>query len=563
MVHHPDNNQRVSRLFSRFRSFRAFASKKSSPFRRFRALPSAEIHPPAFDFDGLARELASGLSRREALRRFALGLAAGLLAECTDLLHGAWLAPAAAQPVSSAGSCSSAQANACLQAYRTSLTGALLSCMLPAGIGVTAPWAQAAQSLSCLGQAGSQSSQAQQACLGATAGCPAGSLCSNNACCPSGLVGCGSQCCGACCGSTCCAAGQTCCFSACVDTQSDTSHCGGCGRACGAGQTCGNGVCTGGGAGGGNPGGGQGSNGTGSGTQFTTPQECTQACSGCCATRVSPLFGRLSYQCNDGASADSCGSHGQTCKSCAIYESCISQTCCIADASHTRCCPDAKVCHATATVLTGGLCCETGCCDPDGGCISGDAAQACGHEGEACENCLNLGLNYDCLVGANGRQCCIPDSTGKQCCPTAQLCRSSGGGPVVCCDGPNSQCVNGSCQNQNKCIGTAPSNFTCCCADGTNCAWVDLQTGHLLSNGRDPGNGFIPTHCGSCGTGCAINAARVGGVCQCPGSGAVCPQSFPAGCPGSVFACCISPDPGRGAPEVCISHDVESVCLGG
>jgi hypothetical protein len=43
-----------------------------------------------------------------------------------------------------------------------------------------------------------------------------------------------------------CPQGKTECGGACVDTQTDASHCGGCGRACGAGQQCTGGVCGGG-----------------------------------------------------------------------------------------------------------------------------------------------------------------------------------------------------------------------------------------------------------------------------------------------------------------------------
>src|SRR4051794_30239213 len=39
----------------------------------------APVPPAPFDFDARARDLAGGLSRREALRRVGVGLAAGLL----------------------------------------------------------------------------------------------------------------------------------------------------------------------------------------------------------------------------------------------------------------------------------------------------------------------------------------------------------------------------------------------------------------------------------------------------------------------------------------------------
>jgi hypothetical protein len=61
------------------------AKREASPGKRgLRALAArwrrpAAPRPERYDFDQLARDLASGLSRREALRRLGLGLVAGLL----------------------------------------------------------------------------------------------------------------------------------------------------------------------------------------------------------------------------------------------------------------------------------------------------------------------------------------------------------------------------------------------------------------------------------------------------------------------------------------------------
>src|SRR5437763_7963876 len=84
-----------------------------------RPLSPPSTHDP---FDRLARELADSFSRREALRRLALGVAAGVLAEFTDLLAGSQRSPAsaAARPVPAAGRCSTAQTIQCLQAAQLS-----------------------------------------------------------------------------------------------------------------------------------------------------------------------------------------------------------------------------------------------------------------------------------------------------------------------------------------------------------------------------------------------------------------------------------------------------------
>jgi hypothetical protein len=101
-------------------------------------------------------------------------------------------------------------------------------------------------------------------CSGGICGCPNGLTLSNGVCCASGLVGSNGICCptgqtnsnGVCCSpgligsnGNCCPNGQTNCGAAarpdCVNTNSDTNNCGGCGITCSPGQTCSGGVCSG------------------------------------------------------------------------------------------------------------------------------------------------------------------------------------------------------------------------------------------------------------------------------------------------------------------------------
>ena len=108
----------------------------------------------------------------------------------------------------------------------------------------------------CLGRSEQEYAKARVSCLGAGAGCPAGSECSNDLCCLAGQAGCGAVCCAA--GQSCiegvcgnggsggntdtgtsaCTAGQTLCGGACVNLQSDGKHCGACGKACASGLFC-------------------------------------------------------------------------------------------------------------------------------------------------------------------------------------------------------------------------------------------------------------------------------------------------------------------------------------
>jgi Stigma-specific protein, Stig1 len=97
--------------------------------------------------------------------------------------------------------------------------------------------------------------------------CGAGEHCVNGTCgCPSGMTACSGACvtlasdthnCGAC-GSACppgqvcssgqcavqCPSGKTACSGGCVDVSSDTSNCGSCGHTCATGASCANGTCT-------------------------------------------------------------------------------------------------------------------------------------------------------------------------------------------------------------------------------------------------------------------------------------------------------------------------------
>src|SRR5215207_6924815 len=63
--------------------------------------------------------------------------------------------------------------------------------------------------------------------------------------CPDGQRPCGTRCIlpGQCCTDTDCSTGTTCCGRLCVDTTSDTRHCGGCATPCAAVQTCAGGRC--------------------------------------------------------------------------------------------------------------------------------------------------------------------------------------------------------------------------------------------------------------------------------------------------------------------------------
>jgi hypothetical protein len=145
-----------------------------------------------FDFDALARELARGLSRREALHRLAGGFAGALLATL-----GLERAGAAA----------------------------------PGGNSACAHWCHSLPPGPDTDHCTSDAAHGQGLCYQCGPAAPAGhpDLCS--------IAGLGATCCPA--------TAPDCCGGRCTNVLGDSSNCGQCGMACAAGESCLNGQCTG------------------------------------------------------------------------------------------------------------------------------------------------------------------------------------------------------------------------------------------------------------------------------------------------------------------------------
>jgi hypothetical protein len=207
---------------------------------------------PSFDFDALARDLAQGLSRREALRRLGHGAAAAVLASLG-------VKPAAGQTTAPTKSCSEADLAACLRNRVQPCDAAATRCEQTAqqlyqqGIARCHTLPNAVQQAACVQRVTEARDRLLAGCAGLAAqcrqleqwcrdqfGCSNGQFCCNNQCslCPCDTNLCtGSQ------RTDCCEAGATCLDGVCIRTQSDPSNCGSVGNACPANSTCVNGQC--------------------------------------------------------------------------------------------------------------------------------------------------------------------------------------------------------------------------------------------------------------------------------------------------------------------------------
>jgi hypothetical protein len=249
------------------------------PFRHIQAESDGPGAPAGFDFDQLARDMARGLSRREALRRMGAGLGGALLA---SLGFGA-LRPDRAEATTPAnlaiclGACNQAAsscAQQCGQTTQTALTQAqqayqtcLSHCAPGAGYFRCLAACQATRTqqvqlvLEQEVQCARGCSQSRSACGNGcssngdaiVAFCSALPAAQQSTCISSGAVGGGLY--QACQGDAtrlcqqptgsfvCCAQANACCSGQCLDLTHDAANCGACENACPSGQSCIGGLC--------------------------------------------------------------------------------------------------------------------------------------------------------------------------------------------------------------------------------------------------------------------------------------------------------------------------------
>ena len=390
-----------------------------------------------------------------------------------------------------------------------------------------------------------------------------------------------------------------------IDTLIDPANCGGCGKACGAGESCSGGICVG---------------ACGMGLPCPLGLTCCSAscaktasdpknCGGCgifCAPVVNgatacvasachisacnPGFADCDKQVGDGCEVNTgtdpknCGTCGNAC---AAGASCLAGTCQAVNCQMTGC-PAGSSCCGTKCVGTsndlancGGcgnacppganLCQMGGCCFPQPGggevCSSivcpsplQNCSNQCVDEGNDPKNCGGCGKlcppGQTCTNGHCGGGGC---NGGPTCAGTQQCCASGcsttstdvkncGGCNIVC--PVSDSCVMGmcmaTCNGGPACSGTQ----TCCL---TGCA----------STGTDSKN------CGGCGDACPPGDNCVGGVCQptcnggpactapqqCCASGCAITGTDVKNCGGCGIAC--------PAGDICVGGLCKATCNGG
>lgn len=202
---------------------------------------------------------------------------------------------------------------------------------------------------------------------------------------------------------------------------------------------------------------------------------------------------------------------------------------------------------AWCTALT----CPIGCCDTMGRCQSGSSANACGTQGQACQDCVGLGFPscdpalHDCstnvgpcsasnCMGCCAQDLCYPGNSLPTCGSGGQVCESCASNGLAClgqqCAEPCGQGTCAGCCAGNACVlGDAPN---ACGQYGSPCTDCTALGAICVSEAGLGGACEVVTSCTS-GT-CPMGCCDANGACQpgtgngvCGSGGAAC-QSCPA-----------------------------------
>lgn len=418
-------------------------------------------------FDALGRGMATGaVSRRQGLKLLLAGIAGAVGRPYLRL------APAGAQTVPT---CSSSAYDACMERARAADEARARGCEAVTGPATGAPdWVISLMSFSCLlaretSLRAAATACARRQCPAGTAACVNNRCCSGTDCCAEGQHLCtdgrgpspiNEYCCGGdCCRGLCCSGGTTCCYDIipgglfgqgagtvdlCVDTQTNTRHCGACRHQCDDGELCVHGECV-----------------------KACDPPCTFPFDTCCP--VAELGNDLVCV-NTTENRNHCGGcnrvcpPGQRCQGgtcvgcdpvCASNETCCGDTCVDTQTDRSNCGACGHVCPSGET-CSGGACtgCPTGQVRCNGICVDTQSDPSnCGACGRVCpsgESCVG-GSCQGCPAGFAlcGGVCIDVRSDPLNCGSCGNSCNK----PYYC-----GVCQNGGC----RCKGSEPNGCGPC-----------------------------------------------------------------------------------------------------
>ncbi|MBI2388508.1 MAG: hypothetical protein HYV09_02725 [Deltaproteobacteria bacterium] len=324
--------------------------------------------------------------------------------------------------------------------------------------------------------------------------------------------------------STGCAAPSAQCGEACVDVATDRGHCGGCGKACGAGEVCVDAKC-----------------------QIACPKD-QSVCGGKCVSTSEDRAhcGKCDTACADG---ELCVA-GKCTVACPKGQTACDGKCATLESDNANCgkcdtkCGPGQVCSAS----TCGTTCATGFLTCDGP-VLGDAGTtkycanpktdrdncgACGTKCLAGEICDGGSCKLECPTGQTvcGGKCVTLESDAANCgacgtaCPAGHVC--SGGKCAVSCGAPFSTCG----ADPRYCANLANDESNCgscgtACATGETCSvgkcGVSCVAGTTLcSDGKCHDLSTDNANCGACSTGTSSKACAPGTVCSAGSCSVTC-----------------------------------------
>jgi hypothetical protein len=337
-----------------------------------------------------------------------------------------------------------------------------------------------------------------------------------------------------------------CCHGGCLASYDDPANCGGCGRACAAGQLCDDGICR----------------------ALAPPAACTATATGtwcelpdggpggCCGgSACVDLLG-------DPANCDSCG------VVCPAGTTCRLGACTTPDGGSAFCCPTVGGCHAAGTEHA----CPAGtACGPGFRCL----ASPCGIDGTPCV--LGPFLPGTCCGG----RCVDTTSDPSNCGACGSSCASGACWRNGICAPPAAPCADcttqGGCPPGDVCDDGLCVTTSCGVPASTFCALPGGGVGGCCgpSFALLPDGGFVTSaeafcadlssdsqNCGACNEACPPGDACVSGFCNhtgvCRGEGYYCDLAD-----GGLGVClnaeeCLLPD---GGLELCGNAGAGLVCF--